>query len=138
MSRSYPPLSEKSKYYLPQEKYYAAVSYAKQYPGWIAELEALPDTRKAIQPNGDRVQSSGDGDPTFETAAKRIEIEGKIIALENTLKMVCPEMTLYPFLLDSVTKGTSFNVLKAAGVPYERTQFYKIRRAFYYYYSKKI
>lgn len=134
-------MNKKSQNYLSAKARKAAKSYALQYPEWVEEAKHKPprDPRQAIRYDTLKVQTSTDGDPTSENAIMEVDgrtAQAKIDTLESTIRSVCPR--IYWYMLRSVGYGDSFSVLKAQGLPYEQAQFCRLRREFYYRYSKKI
>lgn len=129
-------LSKKNKYYLPQTVRYAVIYYARQYQEWEVERKAIENTSKAISYDGDRVQTSGDSDPTFSASEKAEELANKMKLIEDTVRAA--DSQIYYYLLLAVGYGLTFDQLKAFGMPAERDLFYDRRRKFYYMLSKKI
>lgn len=129
-------LSEKNEFYLPKEEFLTVLHFSLQYPRWCEELRMEPDTSRAIRYDGDRVQTSGGGDPTAETAMKRKVIADKKMLVEETAWEAGKE--IYPYLLRGVTGGFTFWQLRQQGMPCEKTMYYERRRKFYYLLAQKI
>lgn len=129
-------LSQKNKYYLPYSARCAAIYYARQYQEWEVERKAIENTSKAISYDGDRVQTSGDSDPTFSASEKAEELANKMKLIEDTVRAA--DSQIYYYLLLAVGYGLTFDQLKAFGMPAEKDMFYDRRRKFYFLLSKKI
>lgn len=112
------------------------IHLARQYPGWIDELNTLPDTSKAIAYDGEKVQSSGGYDATAETAMRRATLDKKRRLIEDTAREAGIE--IYAYLLRGVTQGATFWELHQQGMPCERDMYYDRRRRFYWLLAQKI
>lgn len=132
------PLNRK-KYGISKHAFMTAYAYCLQYPEW---REALENMGSLIgSPSFDSTSGgSGDGDTTARLAERRIELESKIMNVENAVRMATEkEPAMYEYLLEYVTtEGSSFQWMKSKGIPCERTYFYEIRRYFYWIMAKKI
>ena len=129
-------LSQKNKYYVPKETFLTVVHYCKQYPSWEAELKAMTDTSRAITYDHDRVQSSGNSDPTARLAMRRAEISRKIDMIDETAKEVSG--TLWKWLILGVCYDNPYYYLHQHGIPCGKDLYYNLRRKFYYEMSKRI
>ena len=125
-----------SKYYVEKELYLTTVHFCRQYPTWLAELNIIPDTSKAITYDKEHVKSSNDYDPTSETAMRRAEIERK----KNLIDSVADEISqdYKSWLILGICYGLSFFELEERGMLLPRDRYYDMRRRFYYLLSKKI
>ena len=134
----YRPLSRKNKYFIPKEDYLTAIHYSLRYPIWKEELDSIADTSKALTYDGDKIQTSGDYDSTFEAAVKIAEGETakKIQMIDDTITLTAKGMDY--FLRLGVCYGLTFDQLKQKGMPCERDMYYEIRRHYYYELSKRI
>lgn len=129
-------LSEKNKYYIPREDYLTAIHYSLRYPLWIEELNSCADTAQAIRYDKDKVQTSGDYDPTSDTAIKLLNISDRVNMVDNIIAMVSKGMDRWLRL--GVCYGLTFDQLKAKGLPCERDMYYEVRRHYYFELSKQI
>ena len=136
MSKHRPP-SKNSKYYLPKETFLTVIHYCKQYPIWIDELKRLPVTGRAIRYDQDRVQASGDYDPTSSIAIRRAEITKKKETVDTVAIMVAGDV-MARWLLQGVCDGKTFYELHHDGMPCQKDMYYMLRRRFYYEMSKRI
>lgn len=128
--------SERSKYYIPKEDYLTAIHYSLRYPLWLAEVKDKADTSAAIRYDKDKVQTSGNSDPTFEAAVRVSEILDKINLIDDVISKVAPGMEFYLRL--GVCYGLTFDQLKGKKMPCERDMYYTMRRHYYYELSKRI
>ena len=124
-------------YWVEPEIWDNVVHFCRCYPVWLKELEALPDPNKGISYEGDKVQSSGENDPTYVFAAKRIEIERKVNLIETTAQSV--NTSLWSWIVKGVSeKGITIEDLKAQGMPINKKEYAQMRKVFYYRLSKRI
>lgn len=112
------------------------IHYCKQYPQWVDELNAMTDTSKAISYDGDRVQTSMDGDPTSELAMRRAETSRKKEQIDRVIKMVAGNLDKW--LILGVCHDYTYTQLDALGIPCGRGYYYQMRRRFYWEMSKLI
>ena len=129
-------LSKDSKYYLPKETYQMVQHYCRQYRTWEDELSTEPDTSRAITYDVPRVQTSGDGDPTSETAMGRAEIAKKKKMVDDTIHEVAPEIE--EFLKRGVCYGDPEWILEQDGMPCGKDLYYDRKRKFYWTMAKKL
>lgn len=125
-----------SKYWVPAEVFKTALHWSLSYPLWVAELSIEPDPSRAIRYDSERVQTSGDNDPTFELASRRDTLRRKKELLEETVRSVAPE--IYNYLLLGVTQGRTVYQLLDEGMPCGKDYFIERRQQYYYEISKKI
>lgn len=128
--------SERSEYYIEPPLYRHAVSWCLCYQTWKDRLRLLTDTSKGIRYDLDKVQSSGDSDPTFVLAEKRAEYSQKVKLLEDTVKDVAPE--IYDYLLLGVTMGLNYYQMQCKGIPCGSKYYYRKRQQLYCEIAKKI
>lgn len=129
-------LSTGNKYFIPKEEFLTVLHYCKRYPLWVAELNTAPDTSRAITYDKDRVQTSGDFNPTEELAVRRAEIASKKKELEDVVRSV--DSDLYDWLILGVCYGMTYYQLQVMGIPCGKDMYYDRRRKLYYEMSKKI
>jgi hypothetical protein len=129
--------SKTNKYYIPTEDYITAVHWCLRYPSWVSELKLTPDTSRAITYDQEKVQTSGDYDPTVELAMRRAEISRKKTLLEDTVRACVPE-ALYNFMILHVGHGRTYFQLEKEGLNVSEYEFRKYKQKFYYEISQKI
>lgn len=125
-----------SKYYVEKELYLTTIHFCRQYPSWIAELRIQPDTSKAIAYDGDRVQTSIDGDPVADLAMRRTELARKVRLVEDTARSVAGFMS--DWLILGVCYNVPFYQLLERGIPCGKDLYYMWRRKFYYEMAQRI
>lgn len=124
--------SVKGKYYLPKHRYMTAFHYALQYQEWKNEYNTLTDSSRAIRYDQDRVQSSGDSDPTEQLAVRRAELKQKMDEIEGIVNEVAPEFDRY-LLIGVTQEGMSFKYLHySLGMPCSQYMYNDRRGKFYY------
>ena len=120
---------EGNKDFIPRNLYHGAIAWCEEYPDWLDLLESTLDTSHAIRYDLDKVQTSGDSDPTAKTAIMRAKYSRNKDILENTVREVAPE--IYPWMLKGITQGLKFDDLKRSGIPCSDKYFYIRRRQVY-------
>lgn len=130
MSR-YRRTSTKSKWYLNNELYDTVLHYARNYPTWKAECEVY-DLNGAIRYDKERVQTSGDYDPTETIGIRHALLMEKISKINAALEIAAPEETLRHFLMLGVCYGLTRFQLEQKQMPCNRNAYAAMRSRFYY------
>lgn len=108
-----------------------AYAYAQMYYEWQAEYRALEGLTKKSDTD-DNEQSSTERD-----AIRRESLFRKMELIDQTL--IETDGLLYRWLKMAVTtKGMTYDILLAKGMPCAEGTFYERRRKFYHLLSKKI
>ena len=102
------------------------IHYCKQYPEWVAELDAMTDTGKGIAYDTDRVQSSGDSDPTADLAIRRANISRKKDVIDHLAYRIGGE-ALSKWLILGICYSMPFYRLQMNGIPCGK-DYYSTRR----------
>lgn len=131
-------LRHTGKYELSKHVFAHAYHYAMQYQEWKAEHKAIKDTAlKGIAYDGDKANTQGIPDPTMEIASRRLYLESKMRIVEDTCRE--SDAFIWMYLLRGVTEeGSTYNKLRAAGMPCGKNYYYDRRRRFYWLLSRKI
>ena len=98
----------------------------------------MTDTSKAIRYDGDRVQTSMDGDPTSELAMRRAEISRKKEMVDEVIELVAGNVNLNKWLQLGVCHDYTYYQLQECGIPCGRGYYYQMRRRFYWEMSRRI
>lgn len=130
-------LSKKNKWYVPKESFLTVIHYCRQYPEWEAELAALTDTSKGIAYDSDRVQSSGDSDPTADLAIRRAGISHKKDVIDHVAYRIGGEL-FQKWLILGICHGYPFHYMQTRGIPCGKKYYYEMRRRFIYEMSELI
>jgi len=116
------------KWWLDKDLYRLARYYARMYPKWLDEYNAI---------GGDAKDGYGDGKAgrfkTSETereAMRREEIGRKIAKIERAAMEADPQLS--EWILEGVENCRKFEELKGLGMPCERDMYYDRRKKFYY------
>lgn len=126
------------KYSLSKEEYLSAKYYALRYNGWLAEYNSLKDSVGAIVSDGMPHAKNNVSDPTERLAERRAELREKMKNVEEAAREAHPQIAKLLMIM-ATNYDMTFERMKAEhDIPYERTEFYKYRRKFYYLLSKKI
>lgn len=132
------PMNEK-KYGISKNAFRTTYSYCLMYEEWKEKLMLEEQVLRSPQLTG--LPGAGEtSDQTADAAIDRVDLENKITRIEETVKAaVDGDMSLYPFLLEYVTKeGVTYYSLMCKGIPCGSRKLYDLRRRFYYLMSKKI
>lgn len=117
------------------------LGYAKwfslKYPEWLEEYNSLKDSVKAIAYDQEGHGSGKINDSTGNLAARRAEIRRKMLLVEHAAYDAGGEIGEY-ILKSVIYEDTTFEDMKAIGLPCERTMFYERRRKYYYLLSREI
>lgn len=117
------------------------LGYAKwfslKYPEWLEEYNSLKDSVKAIAYDQEGHGSGKINDSTGDLAARRAEIRRKMLLVEHAAYDAGGEIGEY-ILKSVIYEHTTFEDMKAIGMPCERTMFYERRRKYYYLLSREI
>lgn len=125
-----------SKFFLPKEVFLTTIHYCRQYPLWVAELEALTDASTGIAYDKDRVQTSSQYDSTSELGIRRAMMSRKVDLIRDTAKGVAGHQ--YIWLIQGCCYGKPYYALRQDGIPCGKNLYYSWRRRFYYELSQKI
>lgn len=129
--------TKRSKNYVPGEIWDLALRFCRCYPLWIAELSVY-DTSQAIRYDKPAIQTSGDYNPTEETAIRHSKLQGQVKIVEQAAEQTCQSETMTKFLIMGVTHGLSYETLDKQGIPCGRRMYYELRREMIYKVSQEI
>lgn len=124
------------KYKLTRFEFGYAKWFSLKYPEWLDEYNSFKDSVKAIRYD-DAPKGTGLSDPTEELAAKRYDIRRKMLLVERTAFDAGGAIAEY-ILKSVIFEDVTFEDMKAAGMPCERTMFYERRRKYYWLLSQRI
>lgn len=124
------------KYKLTRFEFGYAKWFSLKYPEWLDEYNSFKDSVKAIRYD-DAPKGTGLSDPTEELAAKRYDIRRKMLLVERTAFDAGGAIAEY-ILKSVIYEDVTFEDMKAAGMPCERTMFYERRRKYYWLLSQRI
>ena len=134
---NYRRTSKKSRWYLNNELYDTVLHYARNYPVWKAEYEFC-DINGAIRYDKERVQTSGDFDPTETTGIRHAMLRDKLNKIEEAAQVAAPEETLRHFLILGVCYGKTWYQLRELMIPCNRNEYASMRGRFYYELAQSI
>ena len=121
---------------LEKHEFYAVYHYAQQYERLLAKRAELKNTLiRAVETDG-MPHSKEPGDPTGSKAAKIADLDQKIRVIEEAASEAGGD--LQEWLLYGVTHETSYEYLRAKGIPCGKNIYYDRRRKFYYLLAQKI
>lgn len=122
-------MSGKAKWWIEdKELYRLARYYARMYPKWKAEYNAIGgDAREHEGSVSSGMFKTSD---TEREAIRRERIRRKLDKIENAAREA--DAAIFPWILDAAAYGRTFDEEKAKGLPCEQTMYYEKRRKFYY------
>lgn len=125
------------KYHLSRFEFGYAKWFALKYPEWLEEYNRLKDSVGAM--NYDKLpgKSGKVDDSTARLATKRAELREKMLKVERCAFDAGGDINEY-ILKSVIYEDVTFDDMKAAGMPAERTMFYERRRKFYFLLSQMI
>ena len=130
--------TKKSKHYVAPALWDHAITFCRCYPLWKAELSVC-DSSKAIRYDIDRVQTSGDYDPTETLGIRRAEIQEKVDLVERAAAIATQSEVIQELLILGVTHGLSYNTLRMRfDIPCGHNQYNEYRRTMIKYIADKI
>ena len=140
-----PKVSKKNKYYIAEERYYELLHFCKQWPIWLQAIKALDGLAKRPVDLDIFKNKHGVSDPTAKCAEAIEAYQDKLNMLYKAAENACRDfgygpgldMFLQEALKENVVNGKSYDtIMTLRPLPISRDEFYKIRRAFFYYLSK--
>lgn len=124
-------------YWIEPEYKKHVIAWCRCYKRWKYRLMDLRNSMKAIEYDKDKIQTSGNFDQTADIAIKCEELEKKIRLIEDTARMVEPDMAFW--IIKGVTdEYVSCKDLEAQGMPCSRNTYSRMTDKFYYLISKEI
>lgn len=129
--------TKRSRYYVPPALWNHAISFCRCYPLWVAALSAC-DSSRAIRYDLDRVQTSGDGNPTEQLGIRRAELQRKIDIIHDASAAVTESEPMQKYVIMGVTHGLSYETLEQQGIPCSRNTYHAYRRKMIFNVSQAI
>ena len=109
------------------------------YPAWVAEYNAIVDTRKSFQYGDKNGGKTGNDDPTQEAAMRLSYLSGKIDMIERAAAEAGGDLA--PWIIQAATtEGCGYNTLRMQKnrIPCNEKEYYKARRMFYWILAQQI
>ena len=130
-----PEVSERNKYYLEKHRYYELKHFCLQYPIWKKAYKGVDGLSKSKAGLESIVKSTGTSDPTGKCAEAKLFWSERMTMIEETAKEAAGELSDY--ILEAVTNGYSYDVLKARlGIPCCKETYYTLYRRFFWMLNK--
>lgn len=136
MSKTRTKLSNKSTYYIEKFRFLELQNFCRQYPIWQQAYQSLSELSHKPQ-SLDIFRTTGlCTDPTANCALARVYYQERIKMLERVA--TATDECLAPYILEGVTKGVSYDVLKANfNIPCCRNAYYNLYRRFFWLLNKE-
>lgn len=133
--RERPELSPKNPNYIPAERYYELKHFCLQYNDWKKALRGLDGLRANTIDISGVVKKSSISNPTEKIAVARAYYSTHIDIVDRCIAKLEPSIA--PYVLEGVTKGLSYETLRAKGCPYCRESYYEYYRLFFWLLSQE-
>lgn len=131
-----PELSLKNKYWIERHRYYELKHFCLQYPDWKKAYLALDGMSKRLNDIGSVSGRYSNNDPTGRCAVARTFYSERIEMIEKVARNTDTELASY--ILEGVTKGVSYDCLKARlDIPCCKDTYYDRYRRFFYLLHKE-
>ena len=137
MSRpvSKPELSMNNPYWIPKHRFYELRHFCLQYPYWLHMYCSLNPVKASRMVDPSYKQQGTHSDPTAVYAEQRLQYGKLIDMVRDTARKATPELCKY--LLEGVTRGYSYDILKARlNIPCGRDMYYELYRKFFWILSQ--
>ena len=126
-----PELSGKNKYWLEKHRYYELKHFCLQYPTWKKARENIDSFNRPQEDMTIFSNTNSHSDPTARCAVARAFYSERMEMIEQTA--IAADADLYVGILRAVTKGESFEYLKARlEIPCGRDMYYDRYRRFFW------
>lgn len=129
-------LSEKNPYWIEKHRYYELKHFCLQYPIWKKIYRSLDGLSGHSTDFTTMVVKSTLGDPTAKIGMTKVYYSDRMKMLERTASRT--DETLGIYILNGVTEGWSYDILKARlGIPCCKDTYYELYRRFFWLLSKE-
>ncbi len=129
-------LSEKNPYWIEKHRYYELKHFCLQYPIWKKIYQSLDGLSGHSTDFTTMVVNSTLGDPTAKIGMVKAYYSERMKMLEQTASRT--DETLGIYILNGVTEGWSYDILKARlGIPCCKDTYYELYRRFFWLLSKE-
>lgn len=132
-----PELSTKNPYWIEKHRYYELKHFCLQYYVWKKIVSTLDyyikhrDTDNIPTPHNHILSK-----PVEDLAVKRSYFQDRIDMVERVCKKTDP--TLSEYILDAVTKGLSYDILRVRkSIPCNKAEYYELYRKFFWLLDKE-
>lgn len=128
-------LSEKNPYWIEKHRYYELKHFCLQYPIWKKIYGSLDGLSGRSTDFTTMIVSSTLGDPTAKIGMAKAYYSDRMKMLEQTASRT--DETLGVYILNGVTEGWSYDILKARlGIPCCKDTYYELYRRFFWLLNK--
>lgn len=129
-------LSEKNPYWIEKHRYYELKHFCLQYPIWKKIYGSLDGLSGHSTGFTTMVVNSTLGDPTAKIGMAKAYYSERIKMLERTASRT--DETLGVYILNGVTEGWSYDILKARlEIPCCKDTYYELYRRFFWLLNKE-
>lgn len=130
-----PELSEKNKYWIEKHRYYELKHFCLQYPIWKKAYAALDGLCSRPVNLAVFSKTGSHSDPTARYVEARAFYFDKMQLVEQT--SIDTDAELYSYILQGVTEGWSYDILKARlEIPCSKDYYYARYRRFFWLLNK--
>lgn len=125
-------LSEKNPYWISKHRYYELKHFCLQYPSWQKAYAALDGLGTKPADFAIFVATNTLNDPTSKYGIAKAYYSERIDMVERAAKTT--DLALYEYILNGVTNGWSYDVLKARlNIPCSKDIYYDLYRKFFWF-----
>lgn len=142
-----PIVSKKNTYYIPKERYYELLHFCRQFNTWVKAYDAIDSLAKRPDNLDISVKSGQPSDPTEKAVETKMLLHNRMCMISAAMSFAMVDIfqgclpdsqreKVRDWMYANVTEGMSYDQLSAGNVPpISRDEFYKFRRAFFWFLS---
>lgn len=131
-----PELSQKNPYWLEKHRYYELKHFCLQYPIWKKAYSSLDGLATRPSDSSMFIATNTLSDPTANCAIAKTFYSERLDMIKRVAKETDP--TLANYILEAVTEGWSYDILKARlEIPCCKDVYYDLYRRFFWLLNKE-
>lgn len=135
MKRERPELSKKNPYHIPKQRYYELKHFCMQYPEWKKALNLIDGWQTSPHDISGVIKGAPPESPTERQALARVYYSSHIDIVDKCIADL--DTVLAPYILEGVTQGIGYDILRNKGCPCCREVYYEHYRYFFWLLSKE-
>lgn len=126
-----PEISKKNKYWINRHRFYELKHFCRQYPYWKHQYSSIDGLSRSVPRLEGFAETGGHADPTMRCMIAREHYLQCMKTVEQTALLADAELGEY--LLEGVTRGYSYDILKARlNIPCSKETYYSLYRKFFW------
>ena len=135
MSKGRPELSKMNPYHIPRQRYYELKHFCRQYNDWKKALTLIDGWQTTPNDASGIIKGTPPESPTERQALARVYYSGHIDIVDRCIADL--DTVLAPYILEGVTQGIGYDILRNKGCPCCRETYYIHYRYFFWLLSKE-